>query len=87
MMIIIYIYILLCLGAALESFSKGSSSVFMRVTYVDEQIRIIRPANNIPSEDNVVFVYRRIITSWVFWWCCKDRLMDEKFYLNINIKF
>jgi len=56
-------YIYLCLGAALESLSKGSSSVFMRVTYVDEQIRIIRPANNIPSEDNVVFVYRRIITS------------------------
>ncbi len=59
----IYMYIYLCLGAALESLSKGSSSVYMRVTYVDEQIRIIRPANNIPSEDNVVFVYRRIITS------------------------
>lgn len=58
-------YIYLCLGAALESLSKGSSSVYMRVTYVDEQIRIIRPANNIPSEDNVVFVYRRIITSWI----------------------
>ena len=47
----------------------------MRVTYVDEQIRIIRPANNIPSEENVVFVYRRIINSWI----------DIKIYIYIHI--
>lgn len=46
-------------GKALELVKSGASRVRMRVTYLDDQIRIIRPENSLPNEENFVFVYQK----------------------------
>ena len=46
-------------GEALEAVRAGSSSVLVRVSYIDEELRVVRPHNQLPAEAGCVFAYRR----------------------------
>jgi hypothetical protein len=47
-------------GGALERVKPLSSTVTMRVTYLDESLRVVRPDNDMEVEKELVYVYRRI---------------------------
>jgi hypothetical protein len=46
-------------GKVLDTVKEGSSRVYMQVTYIDDDIRIVRPRNGLGNEENIVFVFTR----------------------------